>query len=694
MITHPYYDLFNKDTCKKDWSIVVENVGTLTNSDLDADSITLQENLCSDSEITFGKCESSILSFAVHDVVPALINKKLDVSVVLDNRIGTPFTVGTYIVVKDEPTLDHSIRNITAYDILGIILNTNYASWYNNLSFPTTLRAFRDSFFTHVGVIQESVSLIFDSMVVEKTIDAEQISGKDILQAICQINGRFGHITREGKFKYIKLQSSGGRGLYPSNTLYPDDDLYPEDPPSVIIGVDEYMHCEYEDYLTDKITKLQIRQEDGDIGAIAGTGTNAYIVEGNFLVFGKSALELGNIANDLFNEIKEVQYFPIDLDKIGNLCNEVGDGITIITPEKIINTYILSRTFKGVQVLNDNIISKGQKQRSEKVNSVNTDIIQLKGKTNTLKRDVEETQATITNVQQNLQSQITQTAEAITTEVTRAATEEGNLQSQITQNATSITAKVDAEHTGSFSWELLSTGFKLKSGSSVVFECDSSGISIEGKITAKSGYIGNGSSGFTIGDTSIRNGKLSLSDDYSEGIYVGTDGINLGRNGFKVTKAGVVTLGNSSYSNSLTVHGNISIATTGEIRQGTSAIISFESTKTTFPSYHEYEFTGSQGVLISGNRLCLGTATKFCVGSSLRSNTTVAETITGAFRINGISIGVILGKSGGGVGFFGTAPQYKITRANATYTSSTTAKTVGDDLNALKTALRDYGLIG
>lgn len=55
-----------------------------------------------------------------------------------------------------------------------------------------------------------------------------------------------------------------------------------------------------------------------------------------------------------------------------------------------------------------------------------------------------------------------------------------------------------------------------------------------GGLTANSGTIG----GFTIGTSSIYNGMTSLSDTTHNGVYVGTDGIALGKSSFKVTSAG------------------------------------------------------------------------------------------------------------------------------------------------------------
>ncbi len=89
-----------------------------------------------------------------------------------------------------------------------------------------------------------------------------------------------------------------------------------------------------------------------------------------------------------------------------------------------------------------------------------------------------------------------------------------------------------------------------------------SGVDVQGNIKATSGYIGNGTSGFTINSTSIYNGLSSLSGT-SSGIYIGTDGISLGGGKFKVTKLGKLSAADA------VIEGNIN-AVTGYIGSKTS----------------------------------------------------------------------------------------------------------------------------
>lgn len=108
---------------------------------------------------------------------------------------------------------------------------------------------------------------------------------------------------RDGTLHYIYLEQEI-QGLYPRNDLYPADDLFPRNPKSTQIGKGFYVTATYEDYLVKTIDKLQIREQKNDIGVIVGTGDNAYVIEDNFLVYGKGTKELKGIANNVLSKIR------------------------------------------------------------------------------------------------------------------------------------------------------------------------------------------------------------------------------------------------------------------------------------------------------------------------------------------------------------------------------------------------------
>ena len=486
MVNYQYSSLFLKDSVDKQLNIVSDDGKiNITNTELHQEKFELTESLCSESELTFGACEAGMIKFTVSNVFLPMKGKWLTAKLTLDGHKDKPFQIGRYKVYSDTPTADRTCRDVVAYDALYDILSSDVTNWYNQIlpqkDSKVTLKQFRDSFFNHFGVEQEEVSLVNDEMIIEKTVEVkasssgssdtaekstigEAISGKEVLFCILEINGCMGNIGRVGKFRYVYLTKEM-QGLYPANDLYPADDLYPRNPKSTSISKSQYISAQYEDYIVRTIDKLQIREKENDIGAIVGDGGNTYVIEGNFLVYGKGTKELNEIGEKTLSKIKGIIYRPFSADCKGNPCLEVGDAVRLTTKYELIETYILKRTLKGIQALRDDLEADGEEYRTSKVNGIQRSILQLKGKSNTLERSIEETKSTIVDVEKGLQSQITQTAteirsevknttdglssritqnsESITAEVNRATNAEGTLSSKITQTAESITAEVN-----------------------------------------------------------------------------------------------------------------------------------------------------------------------------------------------------------------------------------------------------------
>lgn len=438
MIEYKHEDLFRDGTDKQLSIVSADGKVNITNSEIHYEQFELKESLCSQSELTFGVCEASQIKFKISNVFTSMVGMQLAISTTLEGHTDAPFSFGKYWVVSDKPTADRRYRNITAYDAMYDILNAEVSRWYNSLAFPMKLRQFRNSFCAYVGVEQEEITLVNDDMVIEKTIDPEELPGKTVIEAICEINGCFGHIGRNGKLRYVVLVQMI-EGLYPADDLYPSDDLYPADSLGTTeVSKSNYTSCQYEDFICQHIDKLQIRQEENDIGAISGAGNNCYIIEDNFLVYGKSAEDLQSIADNVLSVIGVVWYRPAQVEARGNPCLEVGDGILLHTTRETIYTYILQRTLKGIQALRDSYTAEGEEYRTGQVNGLQKQIIQLKGKSNVLTRTVEETRLELRDVNQNLSAQISINAKQILTKVSK-----DNIVSEINQTAESIKIKAE-----------------------------------------------------------------------------------------------------------------------------------------------------------------------------------------------------------------------------------------------------------
>lgn len=515
MVDYELNSLFKKDGIDKQLIIQTEDKAvTITNTELHQEKFELTESLCSESELAFGSCEASSIKFTMSNVFTSLKGKWITVTMSLNGNTDKPFQFGRYKVYSDKPTADRTQRDVVAYDALYDIINANVMGWYDsvlpNLDSTITLKNFRDSFFEHFGVTQKDITLPNDSMVIKRSLDKETgnvqtnvLSGSTVIKAICEINGCFGHINRQGQFEYIYLKQDI-QGLYPANDLYPADNLYPKSPDSYRINKSDYITADYEDYIVEPITKLQIRSSDSDVGTIIGNGSNAYIIENNMLTYQKTADEMQTIAQNIYNKISKIRYRPFTADLRGNPCLEVGDAIRILTKNAIVESYVLERDFKGVQALRDSFSSVGEQYYSEKVNSTQTSIKQLENRSNKLERTIEETKSTITDVENDLSSQIKQTAESITTEVSKKVGSD-EIISKINQSAEAVTIEANK--------------INLK-GTIVVGDlAENSGIAKSGDIPTNNNQLVNGAGYQTSNDVTVIT-KNTVTTEYVNALNV------------------------------------------------------------------------------------------------------------------------------------------------------------------------------
>ena len=442
-------------TSSIDKQLNIEVVGTrivIDNSMREQDTFTLAEALNDGSELKFGSCLPNQISFIAHDMPAGLVGKTLRPVETLEGNDDDPFTYGKYKIFSAVPTADRTKRQITAYDAMYDILNADVKAWYAGLSFPMALKQFRYSFFAYLGVEQEETTLVNDSMTVNKTLIASSsedssvtaeatISGKTIIEAICEINGAFGNMNRAGKFEYVILPSITS-ALYPADDLYPRDDLFPSDANTESM-TGHYFTFDYEDFQSKAITQLEIRADDNTAGAIVGNPGNTYVISGNFLVSDKTGAELEQIANNLLPIMAQAAYTPIkSCTTVGNPCLELGDPIRFNTSREIVETYLLQRTLTGVQSKRDSIVAQGTEKHAVKTNSTREMLESVQRRTSKLERNADHLLSQYEDLEEQTNTKFEQTANSISAEVTRAQGAEDYLGSRITQTAESITAEV------------------------------------------------------------------------------------------------------------------------------------------------------------------------------------------------------------------------------------------------------------
>lgn len=426
MINYERIDEYRNTSVLKQYVFRVEDesgrwVADFGNTNIVGESLELKETLCSEEQLTFGSCEASEISFTTTDTESVgIVDKLLYCSTFPGYAVmGTPtVNLGAFRITEDKLSSDRLKRSIKAVDLMYDILKSDVTDWYNGLTFPMTLKAFRDSFFEHIGYAQEETTLVNDSMLVSKTLSTNQLLGSTVIKAICEVNGVFGKMSRRTYtpkvFKYVDLQNYSKSALYPREDLYPSESLYPSGmdiSEYQAFDVDQYFTVDYANYVSNEegLDKLIIRQEENDIGVTVGDGStfdNVYVVHNNFLLYGLNASELTTVATNLYNKIKYIGYVPLTAVVRGNPCLEVGDAISIKSGDKTLNTFILERSLKGLEALKDTYTARGVDKYRGEANGINAQINQLRGKTTKIKADVEGLSVEVSDLEEDVSAEL------------------------------------------------------------------------------------------------------------------------------------------------------------------------------------------------------------------------------------------------------------------------------------------------
>lgn len=415
---------YQKDTATKYVSLYFPELGReVAGEDIYNESMRLSEKLIDKQSMEFVGCIASMFKINVHGINYDIKGKKLVVKIWTDGTEDEQITIFNGIVDSAVSQSNKWNKEITAYDELYTCGNIEVAAWYKSLMFPITLKDLRDSLFGYIGLEQVEKSLPNDSVTIKKQYDPNTLQALAVIKAICQINGAFGIINREGKFEYRILGGIRQAAYpYPSMTLFPSSDLFPADPDvaaavaaKIADDIDAeyfafYRRVDYEEYEVKVIEKVTVRQSEDDPGAVYGSGKNNYIVQGNIFTYGLAEKELAAIAKNIYTSIGGFSYYPFQAENNGLPFIECGvDAVSyyVVDWEKTMGGkatlsggsdivyeqrpfYVLNRELSGIQALKDSYSAQGEEYQSEFITDLQTQIDLIKKKQGVTKQDIED----------------------------------------------------------------------------------------------------------------------------------------------------------------------------------------------------------------------------------------------------------------------------------------------------------------
>ncbi len=399
----------------------------INNSMIVAESASLEHSICDDNQLEFGTVAAA--SFTVKIISTAsqstLQGQGFTASITCGEYTRD---IGRFIVESDEKSSDRRFRTLECYDELYGVLNEDFTAWHNglNLSNVSTIGAYRNAFFSYLtelgyAVTQEQTTLPCDGVSIV-TIDqgghpvanfvADGYSGQDVLFSICQANACFGIIDTDGVFKYIRPatidQSAQPSQSYPTGAWQVIGDPTGRYSPYVQGSLD------FEEYYTETITMVSVRQTEKDLGGQYGTEGATYSIIGNPLFFNKKTAELNSIAQLLLPFIHNVTYMPMEFKTPACPWVDIGDGISVNSHYGYAQTVLLRRTMNGITALMEEYDVDGTRTRSDNANNQQKSILVLNQKTNEMVRTVDENTFRISQVETTVNGEITQEISTLT----------------------------------------------------------------------------------------------------------------------------------------------------------------------------------------------------------------------------------------------------------------------------------------
>lgn len=414
---------------------------TYGSRDIVAGTVSITESICSLETFTLSAVEKNELTFSLfneNQTIKELIGKTVTATHVLtlDDDSKEYIPLGTYTIVDAVKDGDYIIA-CTCYDTM-LAFDKIIDDWWNNrVQFPISIRDLVVSLFNEVDV-QYTLPDTFtndDFIVSDKPTFFENVAASEALSYIQEVVGGFFKADRLGVVRLLNARKLGAFGLRPKIGLYPKTGLYPAAADVVGFGenseVQEYAYrhifgdLTVAEYAVNKISALQIRGTENDVGVVVGTGTDAYIIEGNPLLFNITDTTGREVAENIFNILKGLVYVPFSGEFKALPFLEVGDCVYIVTYiGNIVKSPILNRVMGNQKLSVDSFVTKGTKHRQIK-RTINRMLSTINQKTHEVINTVDELSSTISNVEQRVTTNTTaiqQNATAISLTATRSGT--------------------------------------------------------------------------------------------------------------------------------------------------------------------------------------------------------------------------------------------------------------------------------
>jgi len=425
---------------------------------------------------------------------------------------GSREQVGIFLAEKPVRQSAH-LYSLTAYDRVSK-LDKDLSQWLYDLpGWPYALTDFVHMVCEICGVTLSAEEYPGGDYSVA-AFSGQGITGRQLLRWAGQVMGRFCRATPEGVLEFAWYT-----------------------PTDIAIGpwetADRHYYFQggltYEDYQVAPIEKVQIHLTDEDVGAVYpddAEARNTLAITGNYLLTTSSASALEQVAQSLYEQLKDITYTPGSVSVSAAVGAMPGDIISVTDPTgKELVFYVMTRIQQGQKAI---LSCTGSPRRDSSSALNHIRYKALSGKVLNLRADVEGMKLENRDAAGNLAA-LTLTVDGIHSQVVKQEDNGSKLTERVSaleQTAESVELSIQTIQGSGVSRVTTTTGYTFNEEGLTIAK---SGQEMENQLTNTGMYVKRSgetvlqanSSGVKAVDVTVENylvlGSYARFEDYSDG---------------------------------------------------------------------------------------------------------------------------------------------------------------------------------
>lgn len=388
-------------------------------------SCTLTQCVNEDQELTLGSVCAAMAELKILSYGGFAVEAGQELTLMQEDEAGSRQQVGIFIAEKPTRPTANTVK-LTAYDRV-IRLDRDLTDWLNTLTgWPYTLQSLAKMVCDACSLALRDSPLPNGACPVEK-FTGQAVTGRQLLRWIGELSGRFVRANADGSLEFAWYTPSetvlrpGGENYYFQNGF------------------------SYESYCTEAVEKVQIRQNEQDVGTVypnISGEVNAYIITGNPLASANTSGARIGIAQTLYEQLNPVRYTPCKLKLPSSAGVMPGQIVTVETAGgQMCSVYVMSRKSGGGV---DTLECTGSRKRSSTGAVNHLSYRTLNGKILNLQTTVEGLRVENADMAGKTAG-IAMDVEGIRSEVSRQQTDMSSIHTQLTsmeQNALAVELRV------------------------------------------------------------------------------------------------------------------------------------------------------------------------------------------------------------------------------------------------------------